>query len=134
MPQDKRIMLYKHYEVKDGARHDLVFNLRTLNRQSLATAVYNLSTDFAQLILVWGTATNASAVHQTASVGSKAQAGAWQITDATAGEVTLTVAATSELQKVNSPYRFHITVASSAGYDGALLDWPEGEFGEIKVE
>lgn len=130
----RRILLWQHYDVRDNARHDLVFTLRTLNRESLATAAYDLSEKFVQLVMSWGTATNASTAHQTTAVGSSATADApFYVSDATAGEITWTPTATNQLQQANSPYYFHITDSSTSDYSDDTKDWPEGHMGIIRV-
>jgi len=133
MAQVKRVLKWEHYTVRDNARHEIVFNLQTLNRESLATAVYDLSTVFCQLVLSWGTATNASAQIQTASACSAAtDVAEWYCSDATGGEMTW-IPTASRLLQDNSPYKFHLTVSSTSDYSAKLLDWPEGEKGIITV-
>jgi hypothetical protein len=133
MAQLKRVLKWEHYNVRDNARHDIVFNLQTLNRDSLATAAYDVSTLYCQLVLFWGTASNTSTQIQTTALCSAAtDAAEWYCSDATGGEMTW-VPTASRLLQDNSPDSFHITVSTTSDYSAKLLDWPEGEKGIITV-
>jgi len=130
MAATKRQLLWHQYDIRAGQVQPVIFALRTLNRESLATTAENLNTFYAKLTTISGSST---ATYITADVGSAAQSGALQISTASTGMITFTPSSTAVWATAGSPYHFFIQTSTASNFTGAAYDWPEGERGEINV-
>ena len=129
MAATKRVLLWTQYQLRESAQTPVVLTLRTKNQESLATTAVDLDTFFAKLTLNYGSSTS---TFITSGVGTAAQTNELAISGSTSGELTFTPTATGLLSSANSPQFFKIqTCTASAFTTGPILDWPEGDRGEL---